>query len=57
VTVDEQAGAARFADPHTVETECGLRLQADRFILRTGGVSRRLPIPGWVVSWLDCKTS
>src|SRR5437660_468488 len=47
VTVHERAGAARFADPHTLETERGLRLRADKFILCTGGVSRRLPIPGF----------
>src|SRR6185312_7202122 len=33
VNVYEQAGAARFADPHTIETESGLRLQAERAIL------------------------
>ena len=27
VTVHEQAGTARFADPHTIETESGLRLR------------------------------
>ncbi len=27
VTVHEQADAARFADPHTIVTEAGLRLQ------------------------------
>src|SRR3954451_22686385 len=47
VTVHENAGAARFADPRTIETESGLRLQADRLIICTGGVSRRLPIPGF----------
>jgi dihydrolipoamide dehydrogenase len=47
VTVHEHAGAARFTDPHTIETAGGLRLQADKFILCTGGVSRRLPIPGF----------
>lgn len=47
VTVHEQAGAARFANPHTIETERGLRLQAETFIICTGGVSRRLPIPGF----------
>ena len=47
VTVHEQAGAARFADPHTIVTEVGLRLQADKIIICTGGVSRRLPIPGF----------
>src|SRR5260221_14149626 len=47
VTVHENAGAARFADPRTIETESGLRLQPDRLIICTGGVSRRLPIPGF----------
>jgi pyruvate/2-oxoglutarate dehydrogenase complex dihydrolipoamide dehydrogenase (E3) component len=47
VTLHERAGAARFTDPHTIETESGLRLQADKFILCTGGVSRRLPVPGF----------
>ena len=46
VTVHERAGLARFADPHTVETESGLRLHADRVILCAGGVSRRLTVPG-----------
>ena len=47
VTVHEHAGAARFTDPHTIETEGGHRLQADTFIICTGGVSRRLPLPGF----------
>ena len=47
VTVHEQAGAARFLDPHTVETKGGLRLQADKIIICTGGVNRRLPIAGF----------
>ena len=45
VTVHERAGAARFVDPHEVETESGLRLRADRIILCTGGMSRRLDGP------------
>src|SRR5829696_4627146 len=36
VTLHEKTGAARFVDPHTIETERGLRLQADKFILCTG---------------------
>src|SRR5262245_54160869 len=32
VVVNEQCGTARFADAHTVETESGLRLRADKFI-------------------------
>jgi dihydrolipoamide dehydrogenase len=47
ITVHEHAGAARFADPHTIQTEAGLQLQADRFIICTGGVSRRLSVPGF----------
>src|SRR4051812_38069228 len=46
VSVHERAGAARFIDPHTVETESGLRLQAAQFIVCTGGMSRRLSVPG-----------
>jgi dihydrolipoamide dehydrogenase len=45
--VYEKAGVARFADPHTIETENGLRLQAEKVILCTGGVSRRLSVPGF----------
>src|ERR1700743_2879013 len=47
VTIHDKAGTARFVDPHTVETETGLRLQADKIILSAGGTSRRLPIPGF----------
>jgi dihydrolipoamide dehydrogenase len=47
ITVHERAGTARFLDPHTIATESGLRLQADRFILCTGGTSRRLSVPGF----------
>jgi pyruvate/2-oxoglutarate dehydrogenase complex dihydrolipoamide dehydrogenase (E3) component len=47
VTVHEQAGAARFVDSHTIETKGGLRLEADKIIICTGGVKRRLPIAGF----------
>jgi glycine/D-amino acid oxidase-like deaminating enzyme len=47
VTVHEQAGTARFADPHTIVTEAGLQLRTDKFIICTGGMSRRLPLPGF----------
>ena len=47
VIVHEKAGAARFADPHTIVTDTGLRLQADKIIICVGGVGRRLPIPGF----------
>ena len=47
VTVYEKAGNARFADSHTIVTEAGLHLQADKIIICVGGVSRRLPISGF----------
>jgi dihydrolipoamide dehydrogenase len=47
VTVHEDTGPARFVDSHTITTECGLRLQAEKIIICTGGVSRRLPVPGF----------
>ena len=47
VSVYEHAGVARFVDPHTIETATGLRLQAEKFILCTGGISRRLDVPGF----------
>ncbi len=47
VAIHEKCGAARFIDPHTIETESGFRLQADKFIVCTGGVRRRLPFPGF----------
>src|SRR5262249_53661784 len=46
VHVYENAGVARFVDPHTVVTESGLTLQSDKIILCTGGVSRKLSVPG-----------
>ena len=47
VMVYEKAGRARFADPHTIVTLAGLRLQADKIIICTGGISRPLPVPGF----------
>src|SRR5438105_559477 len=46
VSVYEGAGDARFVDSHTIETSSGLRLRADKFIICTGGMSRRLTVPG-----------
>jgi pyruvate/2-oxoglutarate dehydrogenase complex dihydrolipoamide dehydrogenase (E3) component len=46
VILYERAGTARFIDPHTIETESGLQLHADRIILCAGGRSRRLSVPG-----------
>ena len=46
VTVHEHAGRGRFVDAHTIETESGLRLRAEKIIVCTGGASRRLTVPG-----------
>lgn len=50
VTIYEQAGTARFVDPHTIDTASGLRLQADKIILCAGGTSRRLAVPGFALT-------
>jgi len=47
VRIYEQAGLARFADDHTVESDNAPRLRADKIILCTGGTSRPLPVPGF----------
>jgi len=47
VTIHEHAGAARFTDPHVIDSEHGPRLRAEKTILCTGGVSRRLDVPGF----------
>jgi pyruvate/2-oxoglutarate dehydrogenase complex dihydrolipoamide dehydrogenase (E3) component len=46
VRLIEQSGNARFVDAHTIETEGGLRMQAEHIILCAGGTSRRLSVPG-----------
>jgi pyruvate/2-oxoglutarate dehydrogenase complex dihydrolipoamide dehydrogenase (E3) component len=46
VAVHENAGCAYFTDPHTVETATGLQIRAEKIIICTGGVSRRLTVPG-----------
>ena len=47
VTVYEEVGATRFLDAHTLATERGQRLVADQIVICTGGVSRRLDVPGF----------
>ena len=44
--IHEKVGTAHFIDLHTIETESGLRLQADKIILCAGGTSRQLSVPG-----------
>ncbi|MCR5878891.1 NAD(P)/FAD-dependent oxidoreductase [Phenylobacterium sp. J367] len=46
-TIREHEGRARFVGPNTLETATGRRFHADRVILCTGGVSRRLDVPGF----------
>ena len=47
VTVHENVGLARFVGPHTVETQSGLTLRAEKIIVCAGGKSRRLDVPGF----------
>ncbi len=47
VTVHEHAGVARFTDDRTIQTKTGLQLQAEKIVVCTGGLSRRLPVPGF----------
>ncbi|MFL5296113.1 MAG: dihydrolipoyl dehydrogenase family protein [Phenylobacterium sp.] len=47
VAVFEREGPARFVDANAIETAAGRRVRADKVILCTGGVSRRLPIAGF----------
>jgi pyruvate/2-oxoglutarate dehydrogenase complex dihydrolipoamide dehydrogenase (E3) component len=47
VQLIEHAGTVRFVDAHTIETADRRRLRADKFILCTGGSSRRLAVPGF----------
>ena len=47
VSIYEQAGTARFADAHTVESDNAPRLRANKVILCTGGAPRPLAVPGF----------
>ena len=46
VVIRERLGPVRFAAADTLESGTGERFRADRIILCTGGVSRRLGVPG-----------
>ncbi|HEX5044284.1 MAG TPA: NAD(P)/FAD-dependent oxidoreductase [Candidatus Polarisedimenticolaceae bacterium] len=46
VTLHENAGRVAFAEAHVLTGPHGLRLQADRIVLCTGGLPRRLNVPG-----------
>ena len=47
VSIYEQAGTARFADAHTIDSDNAPQLGADKVILCTGGSSRPLAVPGF----------
>ena len=46
VTVHEHCGPVRFTGPNSIQTGRGLRLEAARLIICTGGLSRQLAVPG-----------
>jgi dihydrolipoamide dehydrogenase len=50
VTICEHSGAARFIDAHTVASEHGPAIRAEKVILCAGGVSRRLGVPGFALT-------
>ena len=54
VALHEHAGSVRFIDSHTVSTGDGARLRSEKIIVCTGGMSRRLAVPG---SDLTCTHS
>jgi pyruvate/2-oxoglutarate dehydrogenase complex dihydrolipoamide dehydrogenase (E3) component len=45
--IRENTGPVRFEDAHTIVTESGTRFTSEKFIICTGGVSKKLPIPGF----------
>ncbi|WJR36131.1 NAD(P)/FAD-dependent oxidoreductase [Mycobacteroides immunogenum] len=47
IQVFDNAGTASFRDANTITTKAGLRVTADKFIIATGGISKKLPIPGF----------
>lgn len=47
VSIHEDAGSARFVDPHVIESEHRPRVRAEQIIICTGGTSRRLELPGF----------
>ncbi|HET7072594.1 MAG TPA: NAD(P)/FAD-dependent oxidoreductase [Mycobacterium sp.] len=45
--IQESTGPVHFVDAHTIANDTGLTLESEKFIICTGGVSKRLPIPGF----------
>jgi dihydrolipoamide dehydrogenase len=54
----EDAGPARFLDPHTVVLSDGRRWSADRIVIAVGGHPGRLSIPGaeLALTYTDIRT-
>jgi dihydrolipoamide dehydrogenase len=54
----EDAGLARFLDPHTVALSDGRRWGADRIVIAVGGHPGRLSIPGaeLALTYTDIRT-
>jgi pyruvate/2-oxoglutarate dehydrogenase complex dihydrolipoamide dehydrogenase (E3) component len=46
VEVFSEVGEARFTGAHSLETDGGLSLEAEKYILCVGGHARQLPFPG-----------
>lgn len=47
VEILSDVGRTTFADDGRAQTDSGLTISADTFVVCTGGVSKRLPIPGF----------
>lgn len=47
VTIREHLGRLRFLNPHTLATPAGEQIRSEKIILCLGGVSRKLPVPGF----------
>src|SRR3954447_6936526 len=47
VTIYEHAGASRFVDADVIDSENGPRVRAQKVIICTGGMARRLRVPGF----------
>jgi pyruvate/2-oxoglutarate dehydrogenase complex dihydrolipoamide dehydrogenase (E3) component len=45
--IQEDTGPVHFDDEHTIVSESGLCFKSKKFIVCTGGVSKKLPIPGF----------
>ncbi len=50
VTLHEHAGVARFTEPHVIECEHAPRFHAATSIICTGGMPRRLDLPGFALA-------